>query len=289
MQLTSNCPGRRRLKRPPLAAVLILALAGFGGSAQAVEFDEKLTAPMMKSPAEFKKQAQDFATKYREVRAAAPAQLITNTALARQQFDLKWQLERAINEHRPLGDIESTGLMVQGNGSYLVDLEKYPEWRVLADTITTNFSSNLLDGTCQALLERGFRPEDVSTLKTYVADHDLKAAVNAATFHPTLQFSRVVKKFDKAGRPVPDALVISHWYQNTRILIETNRAWAEGLLKTLDDQRRRVLLSYFTHEVKGSMFLAPESTSTAISQTLAVVRLPDFEQRLTTETLGDAP
>jgi hypothetical protein len=289
MQVTSNCPGRRRLKRPPLAAVLMLALAGFAGVAQAVEFDEKLKAPMMKSAAEWKTQAQAFATKYRDVRAATPRQLISNPSLAGQQFDLTWQLEQAINERRPLTDIESMGFTPKGDGSYVVDYAKNPEWRAMADIVSANLSSNLLDSICEALLVRGFRPEDVSILKAYVAAHDANAAVHAATLPPTLGFGRVVKKFDNAGRPVPDALVISHWYQNTRIVMETNRAWVDGLLNALDAQRARVLLSFFTNEVQGSLLLSPESVDAAIGQTLAAVRLPDFEQRVSMPTTGGAP
>ncbi len=289
MQVTSNCQGRHRLKRPPLTAVLLFALAGFGGIAQAVEFDEKLKAPMMKSAADWKTQAQAFATKYREIRAATPRQLISNSVLARQQFDLTWQLEHAINERRPLVDIESMGFRAKGDGSYVLDFAEYPEWRSLADTVTANLTSNLLDSICEALLVRGFRREDVSILKTYVAAHDANAAVHAATLRPTLGFSRVVKKFDKAGRPVPDALVISHWYQNTRIVMETHRAWTDGLLDVLDAQRARVLLSYFTNEVQGSLLLIPESDSVAIGQTLAAVRLPDFDQRVSVPPTGGAP
>ncbi len=130
MPVTSNCQGWRRLKRPPLAAVLMLALAGFGGAAQAVEFDEKLKAPMMKSAADMRTQAKSFATKYREIRAATPAQLITNASLAQQQFDLTWQFERAVNEGRAAGRASrQLGLVNRGDGSYSIDLDEHPEWR----------------------------------------------------------------------------------------------------------------------------------------------------------------
>lgn len=289
MQVTRNCQGWGRLKRPPLAAVLMLALAGVGGIASAVEFDEKIKAPMMKNAVELKTQAQSFATKYREIRAATPALLITDAALARQQVDLRWQLEQAINNGRPVGELAAIGLVSHADGSYSIDPSEHPEWRDLPETMKSTLSSDLVDGVSEALVQRGFRLEDVSTLKAYVAAHDAKAEASAATLPATLGFSRVVRKFDKAGRPVPDALVISHWYQNTRTMVESNRIWAEGLLKALDAQRRRVLLSYFTQEVKGSEFFIPESVSVAIGQTLAAVRLPDFEKRVTAESRGDAP
>lgn len=287
MQVTSSCRGRSRLKRPSLAAVLMLALAGFGGLAYAVEFDEKVNSPAMKNAADFNIQAQGFAVKYREISAASPAQLVTNTSLARQQFDLSWQLERAINERRPPTGLESMGWVSLANGGYSIDTRKYPEWRFQGENIATMFSSNLRDGVYEELLQRGFRPEDVAALKEYIAANDVKHAIRSASLPIALGFQRVVQKFDKAGRPVPDALVVSYWYQSTRAYVDANRVWSEGLLKTLDPQRVRVLLSYLS-ELVSSRSLVPENVSEAINGTLTSVRSPDFGKQLTT-TDGGAP
>jgi hypothetical protein len=287
MQVTSNGPGRRRLKRPPLAAVLMLALAGFGGLAQAVEFDEKVKAPMMKSVVEFSTQAKSFAVKYRETRAATPAQLVTNAALTRQQFDLSWQLERTINERRPPGDMDTMGFVSLGDGGYSVDTRKYPEWRSLGDSIATIFNSNFRDGVYGELLQRGFRSEDVEAIKEYIVTHDVKQDTRAASVPIALGFQRLVQKFDKAGKPVPDALVVSYWYQSTRAGFDANRAWSEGLLKTLDNQRVRVLLSYLS-EVDSYRSFIPDSVPEEISGTLSSVRSPDFEKRLMSSD-GGAP
>jgi hypothetical protein len=229
---------------------------------------------------------QGFAPKYREILAATPMQTITNAALSRQQFDLTWQVERAVNEGRPLNGLEEIGFMKHADGSYSVDTSKNPEWRVQANQIKAGLSSNMLDPICDTLVERGFRPEDVATLKKYVAENDVVSRGRAATAPIALAFHRVVKKFDKAGKPVPDALVVSFWYQNSRVINETNRAWAEGLLNSLDAQRRRILLSLFT-EAGGTFFVIPESTSAGIIRTLESVRSGDFEQRATAISKGE--
>jgi hypothetical protein len=286
MQVTRSRQGRRS-KRPLLAAVFMLALAGVGGLAQAVEFDEKVKAPMMKSAGELKTQMQGFATRYREIHATAPAEFVTNVSLARQQFDLSWQLERTISERRPPGDLEAMGFVSLGNGGYSVDTRKYPEWHLQGENIATMFSSNLREGVYGELLQRGFRTEDVAALKEYIATHDVKQATHAATVPIARGFQRVIQKFDKAGVPVPDALVVSYWYQSTRAYFEANRAWSEGLLKTLDAQRQRVLLSYLS-ELGSSRSLIPEDVSAAINGTLTSVRAPDFEKRLM-PTDGGAP
>lgn len=288
MHVTSTRQRRHHARRGPFVAVLMLALVGTGGLAQAAGFDEKLKAPMMKDAADLKTQVQSFATQYREIRAATPLQTIASASLARQQFDLAWQMERAVNEGRQLKEMEEVGFVSRGDGSYVVDVAKYPEWRVQADNIKSVLTSNLLDPVCDALLERGFRPEDVATLKKYVAEHDVVSMGHAATVPNALAFRRVVQKFDKAGKPVPDALVVSFWYQNARVVSETNRAWTEGLLNSLDAQRSRVLLSYFM-ETPGTFFLIPESVSTGIIQTLQSIRSADFEQRATAIATGESP
>jgi hypothetical protein len=287
MHVTSVCQGRRRSMRRPLAAVLMFTIAALGGVAHAVGFDEKLKAPMMTSAADFKAQSKSFATRYRDTGAATPAELVTNLSLTKQQFDLSWQLERAINEGRPPDGIEAMGFVSLGNGGYSIDTKKHPEWRAQGERIAAIFNSILRDDVFGELLQRGFRPDDVSALKEYIASHDVKQATRAATATVAVAFQKLVQKFDKAGRPIPDALVVSYWYQSTLAYSNASRAWSEGLLKILDAQRRRVLLSYLS-EQESQKSLIPESVSEAIKGTLASLRSPDFEKRLQTMD-GDAP
>lgn len=277
MNVTTGRPPRHQRS---LAALSMLALAGLAGVAHAAEFDEALKAPMMKSAADFRTQAQGLATRYGEVRAATPAQLVTNASLARQQFDLSWQLERAINERRPPDELETMGFVNLGNGGYSIDTRKYPEWRFLGESIARMFSSNLREGVFDELLQRGFRAEDIAALRQYLATHDVDQATRTAIVPIALGFQRVVQKFDKAGRPVPDALVVSYWYQSTRASMDASRAWSAGLLETLDTQRVRILHSYLS-ELASSRSLFPENVGEGIQGTLASVRAPDFEKRLT--------
>ena len=78
----------------------------------------------------------------------------------------------------------------------------------------------------------------------------------AATLPVALGFARAVRKFDKLKRPVPDALVHSFWYQRARAASEANRAWVEGLMKSFDAQRGRILLSSFL-ELEADHVLDP--------------------------------
>jgi hypothetical protein len=264
----------------PFAAVLMLALAGAGAVAHGAGFNEKLKAPMLKNAEDFTTQAQSFATKFRSVRDAEPAQMVTDASLARQQFDMSWQLERAVNERRPLSEPESLGLISLENGGYRIDTRENPQWRAQGEYIATMFKSNVREGTFKELLERGFRPEDIEALRTYIGSHDVDVASRTAMQSVARAFQGVVRKFDKAAKPVPDALVVSYWYQSDRAYHEATRAWSEGLLKTIDAQRQRVLSSYLA-ELVSFKSVTPESVEEGVRQTLESIRSADLDKEST--------
>jgi hypothetical protein len=61
-----------------------------------------------------------------------------------------------------------------------------------------------------------------------------------------ISFSKIVKKYDKIKRPAGKDAVFSFLYQRGKVEAEVQRAWAEGLVRTLDDQRVRVLYSFIS-------------------------------------------
>ena len=279
---------RRHRKRKPLATLLILALAGFGAAAHAVEFDEKLKAPAMKNAAELRPQAQGFAARFGEIRAATPTQLITNASLARQQFDFKWQVQQAIDQRKPLDELADLGFLKRADGSYSIDMAAHPEWDDLPLTMVAVLTAPSFDQWAPALIQRGFRPEDIETTKRYVATHDARGMAASVGLPLALGFGRAVRKFDKLKRPVPESLVVSYMYQQQRAAGEASRTWSEGLLQQLDAQRCRVLLSTLM-EMKTQATWAPEDPAVAIAEKLALVRQPDFEKQASAEANGVAP
>src|SRR5688572_5659559 len=291
MHVPSNRQGRQRHRwRPVLAMlsrILMIALA-VTPSAQAVEFDEKLKAPMMKSQAALHSQVQAYAARFVAVRDASPEQLIRNSALAREKFDLRWQIESAIDGRQPLDEFAAFGLTPRGDGSYSVDLGEHPEWDALHETMAGILSRTNLEATAPELVNRGFRPEDIVTLKEYIAANNPDTAAATVTLPIALGFGRTVRKYDKIKRPVPDAVVISYLYQRARASSESNRLWVEGLLDRLDAQRGRILLSSFL-EMKPVSVWAPENLAAGIAALLAEVRRPDFEERVKAEAKGVAP
>ncbi len=286
---TSNRPDLRRQTRwPALRAVLMLALTGFTGSAHAAEFDEKLKSPVMKNATELRTQMQTFATKFRDIRAATPAQLVTNATLARQQFDLIWQVQQAIDMRKPLDELAEVGIVSLGEGRYGVDMGAYPQWNEIASSFIAATLPDNLQYTVSALIQRGFRPEDVATLKRYLDEHDFRNVSSATNLSVSLGFARAVRKYDEQKRSVPDSLVFSYWYQRARYHSEGQRSWAEGLLKGFDAQRQRIFLSLIM-ELNPYSTWSPDDIATGIPDLLAQVRMPDFEQRIIAEAKGVAP
>jgi hypothetical protein len=278
---------RHRNRKPPLAALLALAL-GLGVAAHAVGFDEKLRAPAMKNAAELRSQAQSFATTFGGIRAASPTQLITNASLARRQFDLKWQVQQAIDQRKPLDELADLGLVKKADGSYSIDMATHPEWDDLPLAMVAVLTGPTFDQLVPALIQRGFRPKDIETAKRYVATHDPRAMAASVGLPLALGFGRAVGKYDKIKRPVPDSVVVSYMYQQQRAAGEASRAWSEGMLQELDAQRGRILLSILM-EMNTQATWAPEDPAMAIAEKLALVRQPDFEKQISAEANGDPP
>jgi hypothetical protein len=275
-------------RRPAFAAVLMLAFAGLGAAAHAVEFDEKLKAPAMASAATLHSQAKSFAAKLATLRASEPSQIVTSNSLARQQFDLTWQVQRAIDERQPLNDMADMGFVAHEDGSYSIDMAAHPEWQELPESFNVLVLPGNLENTVVGLTQRGFRPEDLQKFRNYVANQNWKANSARESAPVALGFSRAVRKYDKLKLAVPDSLVVSYMYQRKRVFSDVQRAWAQGLLKQFDAQRQRILIS-LAQELKFSTLWAPEDTKAVIADLLAQVRLPDFESRVAEEVKGVAP
>jgi hypothetical protein len=268
--------------------MLMFAFAGFVGAAQAADFDEAAKAPKMKSAADLKTRAQSFTARHAQVRAANPLQLIKNSALARQQFDLKWQIQHTINERTPPAELAELGINSQGDGSFAIDMPQHPEWDDIPESMTSLYASDSIDFWTAELPQRGFRPEDVETFRNYISTHDPAEMRRVASLPIALKFGQVIRKFDKLKKPVPESLVVSFWYQSARAASEVNRAWAADFLNQFDAQRARILLAVLL-EMDTKIYWIPDDLTEGISETLAQVRRTDFEQRVRAEAKGVAP
>jgi hypothetical protein len=267
--------------------LMMLLLATFAGRAQAVAFDEKLKAPMARGSVELKTQAESYSASFAQLRTASPVEMVTNRALSQEHFDLVWQLTRALEDKRPLEDLSALGLVKDGNG-FRIDYNAFPQWQPFPEKVALLMPTMNMDVTGPQLVGRGFRDSDVVALRNYLETYDLKAATRARTLPIAISFSKVVKKYDKIKRPVGKDVVFSFLYQREKVEMEARRTWSEGLIRSLDDQRVRVLHSYLS-ELQGVGYWSPDDVEAGVAGLLAVMRLPDYEQRATAQAEGVTP
>jgi hypothetical protein len=278
----------RRASRPPFAAAVIAMFASVVGVAHAVEFDEKVKAPMAKDAADLRSRAEAYSLHDAQARPAGMDVVVRNRGLSGERFDASWALKRAIDEKRPLGDLSDLGIVDRGDGTFGVDLNAYPQWSDPADDLADTLPALNTTMLGAELTRRGMRAGDLAKLREFLATHDVSAATGAAALPISVSFSRVVKKFDKLKRPVPDALVHSYLYQRERATAEARRAWAESLLDAIGPAAARVVESYLG-EMKSSGVWGPSDTRAGIDALLANLRMPDFEQKATAEVKGVTP
>jgi hypothetical protein len=286
MIVTSKSDDPQRRSRHGGAALALLWL--IASAAHAVEFDEKLQAPRVKNAAELRSQAQSYAARFSELQAVAPEAPISDPALFRERADLTWQIQQAIDARKPLGDLSAIGIESEDDGTYRLDFAKAPQWQRLDRALIAVLPRTNWELFGPQLVARGFRDEDVETLRNYVLTHDAQGAARQRALPVSLAFSRLVKKLDRIKRPVSNELVLSYLYQRSRASDEAMREWADGLLKSLDAQRGRILISLFA-ENPGLAIWAPSDQAAGIADVLGTLRLPDYERRVTAEAQGATP
>jgi hypothetical protein len=287
MYVPCNPAAAQRPARLPLAAAVVAMFASVVGVAHAVEFDEKVKAPLAKNMEQLRLAAHDAGLEASAGSADARAAALRDPAKSRKHFDARWTMLHAVETRAPLGDLSEFGLVPSADGQVRIDLEKYPQWDSFESRIVSMLTTLQLATLGVDLMNRGMHEADVAALKAYVAAHDAAAMSRRAALPVAVSFSRVVRKYDRIKRAVPDELVFNYFYQRDAATLESDRAWTAGLLDSLDPQAARVLLSYFD-ELETTAVWGPSDYEAGIRSTLANLRLPDFEQRAQAEALGGA-
>jgi hypothetical protein len=269
--------------------VLMLAMAaGFAGSAQAVEFEQRVSAPMVRSAGELRSGVTSFAARARTMRSTSPVEAVTDATLAKERFDLRWKIDRLADSRTPLAELAEFGIEDLANGSFRIDLVAHPEWNQLDRSMTSHLRGVDWDQFGSMLVERGFRPSDVDVLRAYVSGNDSQKLMKERLAPITLSFRKLVKAYDKIKRPVTEPMVLAYIYQRAAAAAEVRRAWASGALSVVDEQRKRILLSIY-EEMGRTIVYAPENLQLGVADILATMRDPNFDALVKAELEGNAP
>jgi hypothetical protein len=236
---------RRRTGRQWARAIAPLALLLAIG-AQAAPFNEKSRAPRAASSQALRTQFEaHFQTFRRKQQEADPAAFIRDRSAHKQWADLYFSLKLALDERVPLENLSAFGLIAQPDGTYAVDLRKFPQWEPLDTRLYLLTNPEVFESYVPALKARGFRSEDVRGLRTYLATHDPRLRIHAEGQQLVETFAKRVQGRRQAGQALNLEEVLDYRYQKASLKSEIERQWAVGLLDTLDKQRQRILASFF--------------------------------------------
>jgi len=261
----------------PLAILLAIAV-------HAAPFDEKSKAPRAATSQVLRAGFEaHFQALQRKQQDADPAAFIRDRQAHKRWSDLFFSVKLALDERVPLGDLAAFGLVAQPDGTYTVDLRKFPQWEPLDARLYRLTNPDVFESYEPALLARGFRASDLAVLRKYLATHDPRLRVQTEgrqlveTFAQRLQAGR-------AGQPLNLEEVLAYRYQKVSLKAEIERQWAVELLDALDPQRQRILAS-FLDEFDSSLMLGRPTAplDQSLEQEAQPILSGEYVQILSTE------
>jgi hypothetical protein len=256
---------------------LLFAMAGV---AHGVEFDENLSAPRAVSGAEARDRLGTLATRVAGPGAADALERVRDRALAREHTDARWIVGQLVDARADVPELEGAGFEKKEDGSYVIDGTKRPEWTSLAERVLLLSQESVIQRVEAAFTARGFRPEDLVSLRAYVKTHDLKRALDEGQLPLMISASRKAKKLQKLKR-LDDRFMASYFYQKRLQQAESERAWVVGLLDSLPPQAQRIVVSYFA-EVAPASVISPTDNAPAYQHERELLLKPDFERLVRT-------
>jgi hypothetical protein len=263
--------------RRTTGSLMALLLGGVALCAHAVEFNEKVQAPMARTGTELKAliEQQRIASPQGTDVSSALAR-VRSASAARQQFDITWLLGRSVDAHLPLPELEALGFVPRHDGGYSIDTQAHPEWRSLSESLWQIVKPEHLDRLAPTLTARGILPADLDAIRQYLTTHDLDRMRSRFKLDLAISTSRMARKLQRLKRPIDDRFMWSYFYQRAAGITEVERQWAQGLLDALDPRAQRILASYLA-EGPGTWTIVPTNDSDAIAYERDLLLRPDFE------------
>jgi hypothetical protein len=233
-------------KSKRLIASVIWLLATLLGTAHAAPFDARIKSPPAAAPEEAQARLKaHFDTFERKRQEDTPAAFVRDSAAHKQWSDLYYSITLAMDEGKPLDNLAEFGLVRKDDGTYTVDLKKFPQWMLLDSRLFIFTDPDVFEGCVPILKARGFRDSDISAVRKYLATHDPRQLMLPGSKTLADTFAARVRQRDKAGLSTDMQEARAYFYQKRRIQDEGQRQWALGLIDTLDKQRQRILSSFF--------------------------------------------
>lgn len=262
-----------------IALVAALQLAAPVAGVHAAKFDEKLKAPEATTNEELKVAIREYFKVYARVNAKSPAGIVRDRAAHAKWYDTHWLLQRAIDKKRDLGDLSEFGIVAKGDGSYSIDVANFPQWTPLNSSLTRLLEPTLFEIYATDLKARGFRDQDIDAMQAYIDANQPRRAVFAENAALGESFAAKVEKQLSKKQKIGMPQMMSYLYQTSRNNAEAKRAWAVGLLDSMDSQRRRILESYVIEQNRSTTRLvAPDDMDAQSKWLLGVIASGEYRQ-----------
>jgi len=267
-----------------IALVAALPLVAPIGDTHAAKFDEKLKAPEAPTNEALKVAIREYFDVYARATAESPAGMAHDKAAHAKWFDTQWLLQRAIDTKRDLGDLSEFGIVAKGDGSYSIDVANFPQWTPLNSSLTRLLEPTLFEIYATDLRARGFRDQDIDAMQAYIDANQPRRAVFAENSALGESFATKVEKQLSKKQKIGMPQMMSYLYQTSRNSAEAKRAWAAGLLDSMDSRRRRILESYVA-EQNGSItrLIAPDDVDAQSKWLLGVIASGQYRQLMERE------
>lgn len=272
-----------RLPSLLLAAVLVLLVSVTGTTALAANYDDRVVAPVAPKSASLRAAMHAYVQLYERL---GPDGVLRDPAAYAKRLQAEWLLKRAVDEGNA-GDLAEFGWLRSADGSYSVKLRQFPQWRHFDAWLQLLSDPGFLsDNVAEQLRQRGFRDQDLATLRTYLETQSLGKEVARANAPLTLQFAERVRADTRARRSVDRAKVKSYIYQTGRATDEARRSWAVGLLDTLDKQRQRILVTHFLDTPGGRAISPTHDADAGIDAYVQLLQSGEAERLIERDLVG---
>lgn len=267
-----------------MALMAALQLVAPIGETHAAKFDEKLKAPEAPTNEALKVAIREYFDVYARTTAESPAGMARDKAAHAKWFDTQWLLQRAIDTKRDLGDLSEFGIVAKGDGSYSIEVANFPQWTPLSSSLTRLLEPTLFEIYATDLKARGFRDQDIDAMQAYVDANQPRRAVHAENAALGESFATKVEKQLSRKQKIGMPQMMSYLYQTSRNSAEAKRAWASGLLDSMDSQRRRILESYVIEQNRSTIRLvAPDDMDAQSKWLLGVIASGEYRQLMERE------
>lgn len=235
--------------------LVIAALVAFAAPpGQAAEFDARLQAPQLMSPAQIK---QGFADRLNRSDGLRTVERLRDENAATQWLDLKWQLNRLAQAGQALPDLSEFGLEREG-AAYTVDVAQHPRWELWDVKLSLLEDPAIFEVHAQRLRERGFSEDSLARLKEYVTRNPLARTTLRAEQSLVQSIRSQRAKSPQLKQSLDVSRAAAYVYQLERARERARGQWVAAALEQLDAQSQRVLASFY-QELGGSITFWPEA------------------------------